>query len=518
MKNIGILVFTFFLSAYMFFSIGHFGGDGYQDYLTAESIVLDGNLSLKDRPQDVDEIKYDTKVGRPGKDGKYYSTRPVIGLPILISPFYAVGHFIAGFMKDVPHDHVTMLVVSFFNPFFSALNALLIFGVARRMGFARGVSFILSVVYGFATMAPVYARTGFSEPAAMFFMLLSLYGLLAYKEKTTYGSLLLASLALAGMLLCRIQAIIVVPAFAVYFFWILYDEKGNPSGKILKAVIFVGIVSMALGSVILMNNALFGGAFSFGGSDSGEVGKRIMTADHFLKGLYYYVLSPGKGFLFFNVPLILILFSLDKSFAGRKKETVFFLLVFVLLLIFYSKSFRRGSLFNWGPRYLIFAVPLLVLLLGDFLRKFDHWRGKLVLFIISAAGFLIAAPCMFINQSRFYKFVVEKLKLDEYMINFIPDLSPIKGAWCLFFSWIKSISGGDTLNFIYEPDYWLVEKISIPLAGYDAPDIWFIKVMEMAPGMHNAVYAALGVLSIVFAVSLIRIIVVLKEERSSNGC
>ena len=47
-----ISIFVFFASVYSLFSIGHYGGDGYEDYLTAESIVLDGNLALYDRPDD----------------------------------------------------------------------------------------------------------------------------------------------------------------------------------------------------------------------------------------------------------------------------------------------------------------------------------------------------------------------------------------------------------------------------------------------------------------------------------
>mgnify|MGYP001575716954 CR=1 FL=1 len=85
---------AFFILLYSLFSIGHFGGDGYGDYLTAESIVLDGNLSLYDRPGDVDQINYLDGLGTEGRDGKIYSSRSGLGLPLILSFFFFSLHYL----------------------------------------------------------------------------------------------------------------------------------------------------------------------------------------------------------------------------------------------------------------------------------------------------------------------------------------------------------------------------------------------------------------------------------------
>ena len=158
-RYVALYVLFFFIVLYSLFSIGHYGGDGYQDYLTAESIVLDGNLSLYDRPDDPNEIDYIKPAGLKGKDGKIYSSVGTLGVPIILAVFYYVGHMLASLLPTVPHDYITMLFVSFSNPIICALNCMIIFLISQQLGFKPGTSVKLSLIYGLATMLPVYART-----------------------------------------------------------------------------------------------------------------------------------------------------------------------------------------------------------------------------------------------------------------------------------------------------------------------------------------------------------------------
>ena len=502
----GLYIFLFFAAVYGIFSIGHYGGDGYQDYLTAESIVLDRNVALYDRPQDKDELDYVQDLGAKGKDGRTYNWRGFLGMPVLLTPFYLAGHAISLFVKGVPHDYVTILAVSFANPVICALICMMVFLIAEKLEFDVRTSAALGLITGLCTMIPVYTRTGFAAPAVTLFMLLAVHAMLGYRSLFGIRYLLLSALFLALMVFCKISAVIFTPCFLIYLVWLLGASSLSVKVRIGHVLLFLAVLGGLVALVPLCNMMLFGSFLSFGGKDAAARGARILGAPHVLKGFYYYLLSTGKGLFIYNAPVILAFFALDRAFMKRKKVTALFLLIFAVNLLFFVKSFRRGSLFCWGPRYLLPSVPLLVLLLGYYLEKFRGAAAKIVLWAVSAAGFLIILPCMFVNQSRFYNFVIEKLNLAEYMINFIPDLSPVKGAWWMLISRVGQVTGAWSWEFVYDPDYKLVAPVSAVMDGYNALDIWFLKVTEIAPGFVPAVLVVLAAMGLVGAFSLYKIL------------
>ncbi len=507
MNSKAVFVFLFFAALYAVFSIGHFGGDGYQDYLIAESIVLDGNLSLFDRPQDKDDLAYEAgSIGKRGTDGKIYSSRKGFGVAFILVPFYLAGHVVSFFFKGVPHDYITMLFVSFANPLITALSCMMVFFIAGRLGFGSRLSALLSLIYGLSTMAPVYARTGFGEPVMVLFMLLAVRTALWYGKGPGVYRIALTALLLSCMFVCKISSLIFVPCFLVYVIWVMKGAKLSVSARTGHFVLFSGVVLLVFSAILAANFLLFGDPFSFGETKALYITKKITMAPHVIKGFYYYLVSTGKGMFLYNIPVILALLAAGRAFKEDKKAAVLFLLIFAVNLLFFAKSFRRGSLFSWGPRYLLPSVPLLVLLSGYFLRDIRAMALKVAVFLSAAAGFLIMIPCMLVNQSKFYFFVVEKLKLEEYMINFMPDLCPIGGSWWMLVSGIVEKRGGAPPLFTYMPDYRLVEPVSSAMTGYNNMDLWSIKVANLAPQFMPCVYICLGILGVVAAFSFYKIV------------
>ena len=492
----GIAILLFFLAVYSLVSIGHYGGDGYQDYLTAESIVLDGNLSLYDRPADKDELEYLSNLGVKGKDGQIYSSRTVLGMPFLLVPFYFTGHILAKLFGSVPHDYVAMLLVSFANPFIMAFSCMMIFCASKRFGYGDKTSSLVSIIFGLCTMAPAYVRTGFAEPAVTLFLMLAVYGIFSYAGSFKLRYIILTALSLSVMFFCKTFSVIFFLCFLIYLLWVMKDSALSPGKKSAHIALFIGILTSAVALAMSVNYFIFGDIFSFGKVNAIYIGKRIAGAPHVLKGFYYYLLSTGKSFLLFNIPLIIALAASGRAFLKEKKKTILLFLIFAVNLLFYVKSFRRGSLFSWGPRYLLPSVGPLLIMCGSYLEDFKGVLRKGALAIGAAAGFFIVLPCMIINQSKFYFFVVEKLGLEEYMINFIPDLSPIKGAWMMLLSRAQQLLGMDPAPFVYAPDYRLIEPVSAFMDKYNYFDLWFLKTIDKAPSYAFAVYGVVGFLVI----------------------
>jgi hypothetical protein len=509
MKTI-LPVFLFFASIFILFSIGHYGGDGYEDYLTAESIVLNHKLSFYDRPDDMDELNYKKGVGITGKDGNTYSSRGGLVVPFVLSLFYYIGHLTANFFNRIPHDFVTMFFVSFANPVVSAMNCLFIFLLARMLYFSTRISFALAAIYGLATMAPVYTRTGFSEPILVLCMLLSLYFSLKYKNSVQKRYLILAAITLSFMVSARSSAVIFIPAFIFYIIWIIMEKKKDMASRLRDGATFAMSLTALLTFICTVNYVIYGGIFSFGGKDAVGIANRIagsVDIMRFIKGLYYYMLSAGKSFFLFNLPLLLAIPGLAKVAANRRKEAMLFVLIFLSNLIFFVMTFRRGSLFSWGPRYMLPSTAFLIFLVGNFCENNKNLAGRSSAWLFSIAGFLVMIPCMFINQSKFYFFVKEKLNLPEYMINFMPDLSPIRGAWDMFISRLILIGGGPDVPFIYNPDFKFFQPVAASMSAYSNFDFWFLKIFALKPEFSLYIYAImvfLGAIALTSIVSIIR--------------
>ncbi len=509
-----LYLFLFFASLYSFFSIGHYGGDGYEEYLTAESIVLDRDFQLHDRPHDPDQLNYKSGVGIEGRNGGTYSARSCLGVTLPLSLFYALGHIAASFLKNVPHDFITILFVSFYNPFISAVTVLFVFAISGHLGFKPVTSLILSLIYGLSTMAPVYTRTGFAEPTLVLFLLISVYWIIRYSKNLEERCLIYSALALAYCVLTKAIGFIFFPCLLVYIFWCIYAKKQNLFDRLKPVAIFAIVFIFSNFLVLSYNHIIYGSILSFGKDNPVTIATSVAQSTHFVKGVYYYLISPGKGVILFNLPIILSFVALAKIPKERRKEVVLFLLIFIVNLLFFVKSFKRGSLFSWGPRYLLPSIPFLVLLIGYYYEGYKNLTGRIFVWLLSVVGFLVMFPCMFINQSKFYLFVVEKLNLDEYLINFIPDLSPIMGAWWMFVSRIiQNITGKDIL-FVFAPDYWLINKVSVSMGEYNYIDLWFVKVMEASPSFAPAVYAVLTCLALLSIVSFYKVCVLISSKEN----
>lgn len=505
-KSCGIALVVFFISLYSLFCIGHYGGDGYEDYLTAKSIVLNHSLAFNDNAGNIDEFGYMKKLGIEGAGGNSYSSRGGLVVPLILSIFFFVGHMTAFFFKNIPHDFITMFFVSFSNPVISAVNCLMIFIICLNLSFSTRISLAVALIYGLATMSPVYTRTAFAEPVLTLFLLISFYMILKYKHSAGPGFLFFTALALAVSVFTKSLALIFLPCFVFYAVWVISEKKKDTPSRLLDTAALLLPLAALLFLIGIFNYIVYGNIFQFGARQAQDVTSRVIKMPHFIKGLYYYLMSTGKGFFIFNLPVILSFIGLSRVPEKERKEAVLFLLISVFNLIFFAMSFRRGSLFAWGPRYLLPSVAFLAFPIGYFLENNKDLPAKLGAWALSVAGFFIMLPCMFVNQSKFYFFVKEKLNLSEYMINFMPDLSPILGAWKMFISRLFFIAKGVNMNFIYNPDYRLVSPISASMDGYNNFDFWFLKVLSIRPEYHTLVFGLISLLIMLVSLSLVCII------------
>ena len=465
-RDIAIWLFFLVLSVYLLVASGHYGGDAVNNYLTTQSMIINKSIEIDTKGFNISEVKLDKEAVVRGVGGAAYSSQG-IGMPLLQVPLYLIGLIISKVVSTLPSGYITFFLVSFTNSFISAVNAVLLFMIMLKLDFNRKHAVYLSVAYSFCTWAIVYSKTGFSEPAQVTFMLLALLALFSYFKKrgNSKALLVLAGVSLGFMGLIKSYSIILCPIFALYF-W-SKSEKGRKADILIPAISYAAVFSVEL----LLNHVRFGGILKSGYGDTLAVG--FGYGKHFFKGLYYYWFSSGKGFFFYNAFLALAFISWRTFYTKNRKE--FWLVLFIILayVLYFAHFFKRGSIFSWGPRYLFPITPLFLLFMeGLFKRKTLVY----ILALLSLLTFAVQIPAVVMNYSKYIYFVKERLGLEEYMINFIPDLSPIKGCWHLLVSSIGNRFFGSEHLFLYSPDPVFIKPVSSVMSGYGILDLWYVNL------------------------------------------
>lgn len=498
-----LLIFVFFFSCFAVISSGRYGGDGLENYLTAKSMILDKDLSIGNNLPLIKEVK-DESRGAVGRGGLRYSSYG-IGMPILLIPLYLLGCVVSKIIPNIQHDYVTQFCVSLTNPVLIALTIVVLFYLLSKMGFSSRTSLLSVICYGFSTMSLVYVRSGFCEPAIGLLLILSVLFLYRYEETSLAGFMVIVGFLAGYALLIKSNSFLYFPLLGLY---LLYKSFGpKPRAEKVKLWLALCIPLAVLTAVYFYFNSIMHCGDSASSADMcRQIIKRGMP-EHFqiLKGLMYYLFSAGKGYFFYNLPLFIGLFGIAGLIKKRKELSLFFLAIVLFNLLFYSFRFNRGSIFSWGPRYLYPTVPIMCIFLAEFIENSKSSVKKIIVWVSLAVGFLLQAPCLFINFSKYIFFIKEQVGLQEYMINFIPELSPIVGCWRLFISAIHRAVTGLSLNFVYNPDPLFVEPVTRSMNGYDGWDIWWVNIADISPGFYSASLLAALFLTVLAVASFMKI-------------
>ena len=111
-------LFIFLLCIYALTAGEHYGGDGFWNYLTAQSLVRDGDLVISDESFTLPEMqKHYNAVTSSGRQYSKYGP----GMPLAEIPFYTIGLLLTHIFPNIPAEYLTMFTTSMTNVVISAL-------------------------------------------------------------------------------------------------------------------------------------------------------------------------------------------------------------------------------------------------------------------------------------------------------------------------------------------------------------------------------------------------------------
>ncbi|HLF26096.1 MAG TPA: hypothetical protein VJG32_07160 [Anaerolineae bacterium] len=335
-------------------------GDEPHYLLAAHSLVVDGDLDLANNYAQRDYARFypdalDRHV-RIGRDGRAYLSHD-LGLPILISPAYALG------------GRAGVLV---FLAIVAALVAVNVYLLAYEVTSNSKVAVITWLVFSLTPLLSVYAYLVYPEMIGALLVIWAVRVLAFNASRFTPDApraLLLVSLAVGLLPWLSVRFI---PIAAFLGLWSARQAQGDRR----RLALALGLPSFSLISYFVVNAWLTGsgsGAIDF---NSGSIahGFQDVAFERLLRGLAGWWLDQQRGLLIDSPVYVVALIGLP--LLWRRLRGVGLALLMPLLIAYGLAVAWGGFWIGWeiGARYLVVGLPLLAAPLALALA---HVRGPL---------------------------------------------------------------------------------------------------------------------------------------------
>lgn len=377
----GVLIFATTLVIYFFCLNGVWAVDHATSFLqldyaiwTHHSFVLGSGSSFK--PDSVDDFEY---------KGNYYSALAP-GTAILALPMVAIGFILDGHFTVFGY---ATLFSEFFVAMMNSFAAVLVY-LTARLFFAKRTSALLGFAYAFSTISWPFATYFFQSDVSATFCLLAAYlGLRSVRGKD--GHMLYAVLAglsvATAMLVDYIDAVFLM-ILPVYITLELRRRK-EPFVKPVVGFLLTACLGLLL--VGAYNYVNFGSPFS--GTEQLYL-HASSVFDEFsyplYLGAYLNLFSPFRGLLVYSVFLVLGVFGFYEMVrdSAYRLEALLFLACFLGIFIPYSMWYDPTGGEGFGPRFLVAAIPFLVLPAGITIERGDR-KLVVIAYALYAVGAVI---------------------------------------------------------------------------------------------------------------------------------
>ncbi len=304
----------------------------------------------------------------PMPEGRNYSRYGPLQSIVAIPP-YLLGRALAS-GDDAATWIGTRYAATLLTALVTAAIGALLYALIRRVGYSHRIALVTALLYGLGTQAWPRAKTFFADPLTTLLILGAVYCWWRLDQpiprERSGGAV--ARWAVGIALCCglavgvKFGAGIILPIFGLAgaaSLWGRWRREGLSLRNLIAATVAAAaVLGFLLALVGLYNWVRFASPFEtgYGGREVGAV-----QQGNWREALPGLLISPGKGLVLFSPIVLLGLLSFG-PFARRAPRLA--LLVAVLAVehvAFYARVPQWDGGTCWGPRYLDFIVPLLVL-------------------------------------------------------------------------------------------------------------------------------------------------------------
>lgn len=349
-----------------------YASDEVQYFAFLRSLAFDGDLSFQNEYQHF----YDAGAGGAGFRETFLAERfteagrrinfGTIGPALLWSPFYAVGHVVAGLTGarqdgySAPYVSAVAYGSAVYGWMAIALSAL----IAHRIA-GRGLAAAIAVLLGTPLLFYLYVAPPFSHACATFAVTLFLWVWLRVRDEWSVAGVIALGLTGGLMGTMRDQTVFFLIPPAIDF--LRFTVRGSRGLAIRLALLGTVATIVAYSPHLLASRAING----YVGPHESVGNKMSWSSPHFFEVL----VSPFHGWLAWTPLAVLALAGLVALAAGRTRAThrdARWLGVCALVMVV-LQIYINGAVESWtvagafGQRRFVELTPLLVLGLASVL-------------------------------------------------------------------------------------------------------------------------------------------------------
>jgi len=316
-------------------------------------------------PWSVDDFVY--------KGQNYSALAP--GTAFLALPFTGLGFTLAG--GYTAYGDVLLLSETFVA-LTGALAAYVLYKLAS-LYFRRSTSLFLGFAFAFSTILWPFATYFFqSDPSALFVLLTAFFGVKAVRAEGGGASLAVLSGVSAGVAFTvdTVNGVLLPIMFAFIFLGRRNRGEWLRSAGAYFLGSIPGFAAIGYYDYSIFGNPLMGTEQNY--LHVSSVLGSFTTSPVF--GLALDSLSLSRGLLIFAPVLVLgILGYIDALRGGKARlEMLLYLAIFLGILIPYSMWYEPDGGLSYGPRFLVAAIPFLLLPAGYIVDRAKGWIRGLV--------------------------------------------------------------------------------------------------------------------------------------------
>jgi SAM-dependent methyltransferase len=330
----------------------------------------------------------------PGRDGLAYS-RYGLGLSLVAAVPYLALRPVASL---VSHSSLILEAGSAATmPFIMGALGAFLYLLGRRLGAHRRAAMLVSAGALAGTFALPYGKEFFSEPLAALGIIISVERLLARRPGTS-------GLAMGLAVLTRPQNILFMPIGIV----VTWQTQGRRAAWRYSCGLVPGVVAT------LAYNALrFGDPLEMGYGDVG------MTTP-FLQGAAGLFIDPRKSVVLFAPVVLLLPFAVARAVRDNAPAAILIVGYGVITFVLTATWFAWHGGWCWGPRLLLPAVLLAVVLVGPWMTNAQRTRMVVIAF---SAGFLVSFPALLVSTQT-QQLETRPVPPETHFLNTQPLASP----------------------------------------------------------------------------------------------
>ncbi len=390
-----------------------------------------------------------------GRDGKYYGITP-LGPALVHVPGAAIAQLTHG---AAPRYEVLVrpLATHLAPAALGALACVLLFLLLGDLGVSVATASLCTAILACSTTLWVYARMPYSEIVQLTCFLGLFRSVLRVCDEPTRREALWFGVWAGCLLNAKYVFAVAILGGAAVIVWTLRRRRA----ELVTVVKWAAVTGVPLVVVALAYNWARWGSITRTGY---EPYLEAYFGGSVFDGVWGMLLSPNKSALLYSPPLLLALLALPAAVRARPRLGLAMLAMVVPVFLIYASYRSWSGDYAWGPRFFVWAVPVILVPLAWFVDAATTRVRKAAIAVVVAFGIGVQLLGSALYWDHFIRIAIEVKNQwlgqpdrsgsyiadrgrghcdscfeDTYGLLWTPAFHPMRGHWWL----VKSIARED---------------------------------------------------------------------------